>query len=200
MLRPDEVSAWTRFIAATPRFAGEDIASWVDGPDPPDVLCITASGRAVGIELTKWVEHAQVTAGAGRERLENSYLNVIRSEKEPRPARIGRAFLHDKGQRLRHQDAAGFRAQLFAFIERENAKPSQNLNFRRSIPQGYWNTVRAWETPQGAPVHDFVEYPLLEQYLKDVWILPKQTRTSTGRNALGSVRNTGGNVYAGVDG
>lgn len=176
MLRPDENTAWTAFSAAAPLFAGEGIANHREGPDPPDVLCTSASGRTIGVELTKWVEHAQVTNGRGRELLEDSYLKIIGSENEPRPDHIGRVFLHDKSFRMKQEDAPHFRTQLFEFLVLENAKPAPALNPQFSIPAGYWNTVRSWNTAQGAPVSDFGAYPLLEKYLRDVWIYPRHSR------------------------
>lgn len=116
MLRPDEQAAWTGFLAAAPRFTDEAIASWSDGPDPPDVVCSTASGKVIGVELTKWVEHSQVTAGAGRELLEKSYLKIIESEKEPRPSHIQRVLLHDESLRIEQTDKVEFRNQLFKFL------------------------------------------------------------------------------------
>jgi hypothetical protein len=123
MLRADERVAWDGFRGASPRFAGEDLAGAGDGPDPPDVLCTTTSGKRIGVELTKWVEHEQVTEGRGREFFENSYLKIIASESDPRPDRIGWVWLHDKSQRIKPEDEARFRAELFALLAKENATP-----------------------------------------------------------------------------
>ena len=79
MLRDDEREAWRGFLAAAPEFAGDTIGSAVDGPDPPDVLCVTRSGKKIGVELTKWVEHGQITSGKARESFEDSYLDIIAS-------------------------------------------------------------------------------------------------------------------------
>jgi hypothetical protein len=134
---------------------------------------MTASGRRIGVELTKWVEHQQVTAGRGRKLLENSYLAVIASEREPRPEHIGIVHLHDKSLKLKQADTAQFRAELFDYLTCQNEKPAPMLNPPLPIPQGYWNTVRGWDNPQGAPVRDFGEYRMLEKYLADVWIFPR---------------------------
>ena len=119
MLRDDERTAWNAFLAAEPQFAGEELASQGDGPDPPDVLCVGKSGKKIGVELTKWVEHEQMTDGSGRKLLEDSYLAVIRSEKEPKPDRIGRVVLYDKSKRLKPEDQAQFRRELFALVAKE---------------------------------------------------------------------------------
>lgn len=176
MLRQDESAAWTRFLAAAPNFANEAISSWADGPDPPDIMCTGATGRRIGVELTKWVEHKQVTDRRGRQLLEGSYLAIIASEREPRPAHIGIVHLHDKSVKMKQTDTAQFRAELFDFLRRENAKPAPSLNPPLPIPQGYWNTARGWDNPQGAPISDFAGFPMLKKYLADIWIFPRSGR------------------------
>jgi hypothetical protein len=156
MLRPDERIAWDGFYAAHPRFAGEDISSAQDGPDPPDVICTTVSGRTVGVELTKWVNHDQVTSGRARELLQNSYLKVVGSENEPRPDRIGWVWLLVQPKRIRPADQLQFRSELFALLTKENAK---------SEPE--------WDAPQGSPVEDFAGFPVLQKYGVGLWVYPR---------------------------
>src|SRR2546429_7030586 len=84
MLRDDEREAWRGFLAAAPEFVGDAIGSAVDGPDPPDILCVTRSGKKIGVELTKWVEHGQVASGKARESFEDSYLDIIASANQDR--------------------------------------------------------------------------------------------------------------------
>jgi hypothetical protein len=195
MLRKDERSAWEGFLATVPRFADEDIANWSAGPDPPDVLCTGATGKVIGVELTKWVEHDQVEDGRGRELLENSYLKIIRSENEARPDHIGRVFLYDKSLRIRQKDASHFRTQLFDFLVGEDAKPEPSWSPEFSIPVGYWNTVKSWSTPQGAPVNDFTSYPLLGKYLDRIWIFPRQSREKIPAHMPWILFETPGGVY-----
>ncbi len=158
MLRDDERTAWNGFFAAQPQFAGEDIASAGDGPDPPDVLCATASGRRVGVGLTKWVEHSQITSGKANEFLERSYLTAIASENVPRPDRIGWVFLCTKPRRLKPADHAQFRSELFTLLRNENAKADPDR-----------------DSPQGAPVNDFSGYPTLAKYLDRLWVYPRSS-------------------------
>jgi hypothetical protein len=179
MLRSDEQTAWTGFLAAAPLFADEAIASWSEGPDPPDVLCSSASGNTIGVELTKWVEHDQVTARAGRERLEKSYLRIIASEKEPRPTHIRQVLLYDKSLRIEPADRVEFRNQLLTFLAGENVKPLPEFHPYLEITPNFWKTVRNWYTPQGAPVDDFSAYPMLEKYLEKVWIYPRSNHDSS---------------------
>jgi hypothetical protein len=122
MMRLDENTAWVGFLAAAPHFAGEGITAWSDGPDPPDVICSAASGKTIGVELTKWVEHKQVTTGSGRALREKQFLAIVKSEDVRRPQHIGRVFLYDKSLKLKSSEPNQFREEIFALIEQENEK------------------------------------------------------------------------------
>lgn len=180
MLRNDEKSAWNGFLTAAPGFAGEAIAKSDEGPDPPDMLCKTVSGKTIGIELTKWIDDAQITSAKGGELLERSYLKIIASQDEPRPEHIGNVFLDLKSQpkkpknaHLKPKDVPGFRTQLFDFLVQENAKPEPSYDPQNFFPAGYSDTVRSWNSPQGAQVSRFSGYPMLEKYLDSLWIYPR---------------------------
>lgn len=157
MLRDDEREAWRGFVAAEPEFAGDPIGSAVDGPDPPDVLCVTISGKKIGVELTKWVEHEQVTSDKALESFEESYLHIIESVNHARPDRIGWVWLHPKPRRVKSEDVNQFRAELYDFLARENGL-----------------TDPEWEHPQGAAVQDFIGFPVLDSYLDSLWIFPRR--------------------------
>jgi hypothetical protein len=44
------------FLRIQPDFADEAITSWEQTKaDPPDVLCVTRSGRRIGVELAEWL-------------------------------------------------------------------------------------------------------------------------------------------------
>jgi hypothetical protein len=157
-LRPNEELAWNGFRTAEPMFAGEEIATWVPGPDPPDVLCTTLSRRTVGVELTKWVERSQLEAGKIREGVEGSYLTVVASENEPRPDKIGLVWLYDRHRRVKPKDAAQFRQELYNCLAEQSALADPD-----------------WGDPQGGPIKDFApRYPMLAGYLDSIWIRPRQ--------------------------
>jgi len=141
MSRDDEREARRGFIAAAPEFAGDAIGSAVDGPDPPDVLCVSRSGKKIGVELTKWVEHGQITSGKAREWFDDSYLDIIASANHARPDRIGWVWLHPKSRPVKPEDVPQFREELYEFLVRENGL-----------------TDPEWEHPQGAPVQDVCHY------------------------------------------
>ena len=157
MLRDDEREAWRGFLATEPEFAGDPIGSAVDGPDPPDVLCVTISGKKIGVELTKWVEHEQVTSDKALESFEESYLHIIESANHARPDRIGWVWLHPKARRVNPEDVNQFRAELYDLLARENGL-----------------TDPEWEHPQGAAVQDFIGFPVLDGYLDSLWIFPRR--------------------------
>lgn len=158
MLRPDEELAWNEFLSAAPSFANEEIAEWQPGPDPPDILCTTPSRLRVGVELTKWVERDQLEAGKIRERIQTSYLDIVASEKEQRPDRIGWVWLYDKHLRLKPKDQASFRRELYEFIDEQAALADPD-----------------WDNPQGAPLAAFApRYPTLAKYLDSILIHPRE--------------------------
>lgn len=157
MLRNDEREAWRGFLAAAPEFAGDAIGSAVDGPDPPDLLCVTSSGKKIGVELTKWVEPEQITSGKARESFEDNYLHIIESANHARPDRIGWVWLNPKSRRVKPGDVPQFRDELYEFLARENGL---------SDPE--------WDRPQGAAVQDFIGFPVLGSYLESLWIFPRR--------------------------
>jgi len=170
MLRDGERTAWSGFLAAESQFAGEELTSEGPGPDPPDIFCVGKSGKKIGVELTKWVEHEQITEGSGRKLLEDGYLTVIRSETEPKPDRIGRVVLYDKSKRLKPEDRGQFRSELFVLIAKESATPDPPDD-----PQRPPVAVPSWNTPQGGPIRDFTGFPTLAKYLDEIWIYPRET-------------------------
>jgi len=115
-LRQAELLAWNGFLATAPNFADEPIVTWRPGPDPPDVICESVSNRFIGVELTTWVEHDQLMRGKTRERLEKSYLEILKSENEPRPKNIGMVLLCPKRQRVKQEDIAQFRLETYSFM------------------------------------------------------------------------------------
>lgn len=161
LLRLEEEQAWAGFLSAAPLFAVEKIACWRPGPDPPDVLCTTASGRVVGIELTAWVDQEQIQTGKKREEFETACLNVVASEQESRPANIGWIWLYDKHLSIRPVDIAAFRQELYACIAEQSVISEPD-----------------WKEPMGAPVTGFEQYPKLRKYLDSIWISPRDRMPS----------------------
>jgi hypothetical protein len=74
----EERALFRAFRRACPRFAGEEIRSWRPaGPDPPDLICFTASGKRVGVEISQWAHQQQFSAAKSRKRIEHKLLEAI---------------------------------------------------------------------------------------------------------------------------
>jgi hypothetical protein len=156
MMTDDEKELWRSFLAAEPAFAGESIGSAIDGPDPPDVLCATLSGKRIGVELATW-------SSSDRDRLaswvsfEDGYLRIIESANHARPAHIGWVWLRPRRSSVKPEEVPDFREQLYEFLARENSL---------SDPE--------WDQPLGAEVSNFFGFPIVADYLDSVWIFPRR--------------------------
>ena len=147
--------AFTAFLNAKPEFAGEAIINW-DQPvsDPPDVLCKTQTGRKIGVELTEWLDQAQIAQAMGLEHIQRSILEAI----SPQPPNntehihLARLFLRPK-MRVKTADATAFRAELQRLIEEVDIR---------------WNAEPEWQSPVGCWWTDFSGYPVLGKYLSKV--------------------------------
>ena len=94
-------------FAASPKFAREkSCPSWRRAESARHSVPKSVSGKRIGVELTKWVEHDQITENMRRKLLEDSYLKIIDSEKESdqRSNRLG--SLRDKSERIRSEHLA----------------------------------------------------------------------------------------------
>lgn len=157
MLTDDERELWKGFLAAEPGFAGESIGSAVDGPDPPDVLCASLSGKKIGVELASWSPREHVSWRTARKSFEESYLQIIDSANHQRPERIGWVWLHPKGREVKPEHVSQFREELYEFLARENCL---------SNPE--------WDRPLGAAVQNFIGFPLMADYLDSLWVFPRR--------------------------
>ena len=105
---------------------------------------------------------------AGAKLLEDSYLAVIESGKEPKPDRIGKVVLYDKPTRLKPEDQAQFRSELFALLARErDAGPA-----RRSAATA--RRCAIVEHSAGCSHQGFPGLPDLAKYLDEIWIFPRE--------------------------
>ena len=176
MLTDEEKEVWRGFLAAEPGFAGDAIGSAIDGSDPPHILCVTASGKKVGVEVARWGEQEQTSWRKARESFEDSYLRIIESASHARPERIGWVWLHPRDREVKPKDVSQFREELYELLVRENGL---------SDPE--------WDQPQGAAVDNFIGFPVLAAYLDSLWVFPrpKYENLAVGRNWI-SVYTGGG--------
>lgn len=142
-----EAANFEAFRSVHPDFAGRALENVQWGGDPPDILCLDASGSRIGVELVQWVNQGQIAASKKKFALEKSYDDVIQSASAQPPANIGMLFIYAKIP-LAPKNAATFRRELYDFIAQAAAK----------YPE--------WEDPQGYMYSDFMGYPCLSEHLE----------------------------------
>ncbi len=147
-----EAANFEAFRLAHPNFVGRPLVSIQWGGDPPDVLCLDASGKRIGVELVQWINESQIPASKSRFKMEDSYRLVIRSSDEQPPVNIGLVFTYPKDNAiLLLRNAAAFRKELYEFVARIDAD---------------WAKNPEWDDPQGYPFTDFNGYPTLAQHIE----------------------------------
>lgn len=147
-----EAANFDAFTLALPSFAGRSLASIQWGGDPPDVLCLDASGTRIGVELVQWVNEGQMACSKSLYKIEDSYRLAIQSSDVQPPPNIGLVFIYVKPKTiLASQNAPTFRSELYNFVARIDAEWTQNPD---------------WDDPQGYPFTDFRGYPTLAQHLE----------------------------------
>lgn len=140
------------FKRVHPNFAGRPLVTIQWGGDPPDVLCLDAAGKRIGVELVQWVNERQMAASKARSKIQDSYRLAIRSSYQQPPTNIGLVYIHAKDKTiLEPQNATAFRKELYDFVARIDADWLKNPEWDH--PQGYWFT-------------DFTGCPRLSQYIE----------------------------------
>lgn len=158
--RRGEATNFELFRLASPDFAGRQLVGVQWGGDPPDVLCLDANGKRIGVELVQWVNEGQMAKSKARFKVEDSYRLVIRSSDEPPPQNVGLVFIYAKTL-LAPQDASRFRADLYKFVGRLDVD---------------WSNNPEWDDPQGYCFTDFAGHPCLAQHLEGLDIYARGPR------------------------
>ncbi|HKV05913.1 MAG TPA: hypothetical protein VJO53_12525 [Candidatus Acidoferrales bacterium] len=162
-----ESANFEAFRLANPSFAGRPLVSIRWGGDPPDVLCLDAEGKRVGVELVQWVNGQQMAESKERFKLEDSYRIVIRSSYERPPKNIGLIFIDPKTL-LTPQQAATFRSELYGLVGRLDNE---------------WPSHPEWDDPQGYLFTDFSGYPCLVRHLEGLDVYARSRRFAPGFGA-----------------
>ena len=165
MANPDvEEKVFNRFTALAANFADEHVTCRL-GNNPPDILC-THEARRIGIELSEWIDEAQIANEKPQYQREEEFLNVIDSRHETPPTHIGRIiFFEQDGIRLQQRDAQQFRHELYAFI--------------KDIDQR-WHTFDGHDEQPGVDFDDgdFAQYATLARYTHSVECTAQQYNPS----------------------
>lgn len=162
-----EEDIFKAFLASVPGFAGEPIDSWqLAGQDPPDIVCLTGSGRRIGVELGEWLHRGEMSAAKLRETIDKQLLDAI----GPQPLNTSQHFdmvtLYPKDRvRLGGKDQGPFRAALLSLISDVDKR---------------WPTERRWHYARGCRIADLSRWPALDKHLESVHFHPGQSHRSAG--------------------
>jgi hypothetical protein len=132
--------------------AGAKLASWTPGPNPPDFVCTTESGRKIAVELTEWLHEPQIEKARALDYLEeeirsrvhwshtdrfNVHLNPVGQGSVYPAKRVVSHIIHELTLLLANFDPTS----------------------RPTNPVGWWRL-------------SVKDYPILDQYFRDVLIWP----------------------------
>jgi hypothetical protein len=158
--RASEGNVFKLFLKAAPEFSGERIREWSQpDEDPPDIICATASGRTIGIELGEWLNQEQMTEAKGRETVQDSILNAIGKQPDNDSENIYYIWMDAKPRaRVKPNDVEAFRSQIFGLIA--------NIDQR-------WLEESDWQSPQGLRYNDFSSFPVVGKYLDSITCFPR---------------------------
>jgi hypothetical protein len=161
--REHERTIFEAFLRVVPDFASEKIVEWNQPEDErefPDVVCICASGRRLGVELGEWLHEDEIRAAKGMERIQDSILRAVGEQGLNQTSNIYTVWLFPKPKvRIKPTDTASFRGQLFRYIEEVDQR---------------WPHERFWQSPQGyrASNEELASYPILQKYLNRIHFEP----------------------------
>lgn len=169
-----ERTIFASFLKTQPEFAGEPIEDWdvvgdwyrkraLQPPLPPfdrrpDIICVTSSGRKIGVELKSWVNQDQITKARKHERIQENILNAIEPQPQNETNHIGYIWMTAKQVSFDKSDAATFRQQMFELIEEVDNR---------------WTQKPDWDQEQSHKVDNLSSFPILEKYLSRVAFHPR---------------------------
>jgi hypothetical protein len=82
-MRPEEEQLFASLLKSQPNFL--NVARWVPGPDPPDIVLTNVSGQQLGIELTEWLDTEQTTPSITKTDNKMQWLVGLDSESHKPP-------------------------------------------------------------------------------------------------------------------
>ena len=108
--RTAEANLFKYFLTLCPDFAGGKVASWHQPTDdPPDVICHTASGDVVAVELSNWLDESQISRRKPRQQMEQLINTALGEVPENWTQNFHSVWMHPC-QRI---DRASFRPEPF---------------------------------------------------------------------------------------
>ena len=158
--RREELMIFQAFMSACPDFADEKILEWRQSDcDPPDFICMTASGRRVGVEICQWAHEGEMKVGKLREVNEQRLLAAIGV---PQPVNTSRNFW----------------LAVFSPRAKVTIAPAEYMVFRQSLLRLISHADATWPTkPRGANYRftELSRFPPLDKYIEQVQFVPGKT-------------------------
>jgi len=158
----EEWALFQAFLDTCPRFADEEIVEQsLAEVDPPDVLCLTASARRVGVEICQWAHPEEMKASKLRKKIEGRLLEAIGT---PQPINTSKNFW-----------LAVFFPKPKVYIV-----PREYPTFRKSLFQLIEHVDQTWPTKLHGPDYRFREvhrFPPLDKYLELIAFRPADAMT-----------------------
>lgn len=166
MAMESEKYIFESFLKTHGDFAGEAVQEWdvveewygkrrLEPPAAPfdkrpDIICRTNSGKTIGVELKSWLNEVQIADRKARERIEVNILRALGEQGDNKTRHIGLVWLSPKQVRFAAREAATFREQVLALIERAD---------------GEWAQKPKWEQECSDDLDDLTAYPIADKYL-----------------------------------
>ena len=162
--RAQERAIFEAFLKIEPKFAGEEIANWAQPTDEkefPDVICMSKSGRRIGVELGEWLNEGEIQAAKSTERLQDSLLAAVGEQGPNNTENIYLVWLRPKARaRIEPTDFGDFRHQLFACLGEFDRR---------------WPAEQFWHSPRSHLVagDELTPYPILARHLNGIRLFPR---------------------------
>jgi hypothetical protein len=169
-----ESAIFDTFIKTCPDFADDAIKEWFvlddwykstgkKRPSPPfdnrpDVICVTESGKRIGVELKAWLNEEQIAESRQQEMFEENILSAVGELPRNNNRYIKRVWLHATPKRFNERDSGELRSQLFDLIREFDAS---------------WSAKPNWEQSCREMIRDLSVYPILDKYLDYVDLFPR---------------------------
>jgi len=158
----EERTVFSGFINEEPLFADVAVKGWdLAANDPPDIECDLEDGRRVGVELTSWLDEAQMSSAKGKENLEQPFKKLLKWE--PNNTENFRMVWLFAKKRLKKNDEQAFRSELLMLIDQLDKR---------------WPAEADWQSPQAFAWSDFAQYATLKKYLDRLNIYPRMQRAT----------------------
>jgi hypothetical protein len=160
--RTAEANLFEFFMTIRPDFAGTAITDWTQPlDDPPDVVCHSASGADIAVELTSWLDERQMARAKQQHRIREDILSAIGEQPLNETQHLQFVFLDvDETASMRGVNSTQFRAELLNLI---------------STTDEQWHNGPYRPSARGITVQDFSAFPTLGKVLHAVQFVPRKS-------------------------